>query len=188
MWELINWIYVVHYWSLLYDVGQVQPTLYERYTVFPDTYVPNKYTDRNNIFVNDTLFENYGSYFTNTIVPLLEGLNGDNYSFQSLDSTNQLQPVDAAFNIPYSCTETKLKTPLSLIISVLVADYTFINPAIGFIVIFGAWYQGKRNPRDGTLLLLLRLILANWCEGCVEKESEKGNGENEGARFLGQIH
>jgi hypothetical protein len=158
MWELINWIYVVQYWSLLYDVGQVQPTLYERTGPFPDTYVPNEYTDTNNIFVNDILFGKYGSYFTNTIVPLLRSLgdlNGDVYSFQSLDSINQLDSIDVAFKFPYICTQSQLKTSLSLIIAVLVANYPFINPVFGFIVIFGAWYQRKKNPRDGTLILFV---------------------------------
>lgn len=177
IWKLLNWIYVVQYWSLLYDVGQLQPTLYARSTgEFPDTYIPNDYPTTNNIFTNDTLFTIYGDYFVNTILPLLEianGANYGNYTFQSLGSNNVLESVDVAFDLAYSCTQSKLKKPLSLIVSVLIGDYVFLNPALGFIVIFGAWYQRRRNPGEGTLMLLLRLIVANRCEGCIEKESKK---------------
>ena len=175
IWELINWVYVVHYWSLLYDFGQVQPSLYKRSGLFPDIYVPNEYPDMNNIFINDTLFEIYGLYFTNTIVPLLGGSNRDAYSFKALDLTNQLKPVHVAFNVPYLCTQMQLKTPLSVLISVLSANYTFINPVFAFIMIFGGWYQRKQHPKEGTLFLLLELSLANWCEGCIMKGSEKCN-------------
>jgi len=40
---------------------------------------------------------------------------------------------------------------LSLIISVIVADYTFLNPAFWLIILFGAWYQARKSPRDGTV-------------------------------------
>ena len=151
IWELLNWVFVVQYWSLLYDVGQVQPTLYSRInSFFPATFIPNEYPSTNNIFINDTLFAIYASYFTDTIVPLLESTNGDAYSFQDLDSANALRTVDVQFNMAYTCTQIELKKTLSLIISVIVADYVFLNPTLGFIILFGAWYQTKTNPKTGS--------------------------------------
>jgi hypothetical protein len=152
MWTLLNWVYVVQYWSLLYDVGQVQPTLYPTSEGLPSSYIPMEYPNTNNIFVNDTLFEIYGNYFANTILPLLGVFNGSQYSFQALDSTtNLLEPVNVAFFQIYSCTQAQLKKTLSLIISVIVADYTFLNPAFWLIILFGAWYQARKSPRDGTV-------------------------------------
>ena len=151
IWLLLNWVFVVQYWSLLYDVGQVDPTLYERDGLFPATYDPMRYSDMNNIFVNDTLFGIYRDYFESTILPILEVPNGSTYIFQDLDnSTNRLEPVDVAYFQIYSCVQTQLKRPLSLIISVIVADYTFLNPAFMLIILFGAWYHGRRSPKDGT--------------------------------------
>jgi len=150
MWELLNWVFVVQYWSLLYDVGQIQPTVYPRVGDFPITFTPYEYPSTNNIFINETLFATYAAYFTNTIIPLLEVTDGGAYSFQGLDSVNSLKPIGVQFFLAYTCTQIQLKKALSLIISVLVADYTFLNPAFGFIILFGAWYQARRNE-DGTL-------------------------------------
>jgi hypothetical protein len=199
MWQLLNWVFVVQYWSLLYDFGQVQPTLYRKTSSIPTDFTANEYTDVNNIFVNGTLFEIFGSYFQQIIIPLLNVLavdgtslgDGRLYRFESLNSTNHLQPRNVTFNLAYSCTEEQLKKPLSLVISVIVADYTFINPVFGFIVLFGAWYERKkyknRKPDDCNSNLCYSLTAANWCEGCVEKEYEKRNGTYEGSRFLSQV-
>lgn len=152
IWELLNWVFVTQYWSLLYDVGQVNPTLYQKIGELPVTFILNEYTDTNNIFVNNTLFEIYGDYFKTTILPLLNVSFGDGSTidFQPLNSTNHLEPANVVYDLAYWCTQTELKTPLSLVISLIVADYTFLNPALGFVVMFGAWYQRKRNPRDGN--------------------------------------
>ena len=181
MWTLLNWVYVVQYWTLLYDVGQFQPTLYPAGPGFlPATFTPTVYSDTNNIFVNETLFKVYGDYFTSTILPLLG--YGDQYSFQDLDSsTNSLETIDVSFFQIYSCTQTQLKEPLSLIISVIVADNTFLQPALALIILFGTWYQTKKSPKDGTFNWLRPLTVANWCEGCVlAKDSEKGDCSEKG--------
>jgi hypothetical protein len=152
MWTLLNWVYVVQYWTLLYDVGQFQPTLYPAGSGFlPSTYTPTVYPDTNNIFVNETLFKIYGDYFISTILPLLGVSDGDQYNFQDLDSnTNSLKQIEVSFFQIYSCTQTQLKEPLSLIISVIVADNTFLQPALTLIILFGTWHQTKKSPKDGT--------------------------------------
>ena len=172
IWELINWVYVVHYWSLLYDVGQVQPTLYERNSSLPVDFISHQSSGTNNIFVNDTLFEIYAQYFQNTIIPLLEGPNGNGHawSFRHLDSTNSLTPVNVGFFLQYTCTQTQIKKALSLVTSIIIADYTFLNPTLSLIILFGAWYSRKRNPRDGSAIFVPQLITGNWCEGCAAKE------------------
>ena len=187
IWLLLNWVFVVQYWSLLYDVGQVHPTLYERAGPLPATYDPMRYSDMNNIFVNDTLFGIYRDYFESTILPILEVPNGSDYIFQGLDnSTNRLEPVDVAYFQIYSCTQMQLKKTLSLIISVIVADYTFLNPAFMLIILFGAWYHGRKSPKDGTFNWHRPLTVANWCEGCIAKDTENRIGEAEESRFLSQ--
>ena len=199
MWQLLNWVFVVQYWSLLYDVGQIQPTLYPRLSVNPSFSQETEYSDSNNIFVNDTLFEIFTSYFRGIIIPLINVVNLDGityptegWGFQALDSANRLEPREVAFNVAYSCTTEQLKKPLSLIISVIVADYTFINPVFGFIVLFGAWYMKRKHknkePDDCNSNWLRVLIVANWCEGCAEKEKGKGNGAHEQqSRLLNKV-
>jgi len=106
IWKLLNWIYVVQYWSLLYDVGQVQPTIYTTpIGNVSDIYIPNKYSATNNFFINSTFFTICEEHFVSIILPLLEVVDGvdyGNYTLQSLSSNNVLEPVDVAFNLAYS--------------------------------------------------------------------------------------
>jgi hypothetical protein len=172
MWKLINWMYVVQYWSLLYDVGQMQPTIYPRNGGFPTDYNnPQNFPDTNNIFINNTLFRIYAQYFQNTIVPLLQPSDAPAWSFQDLSSTNSIPPVEVAFYLQYSCTQKQIKTALSLVISIIIADYTFLNPTLGLIILYGAWRAKRTNKVDGTLSLAVQLTTGNWCEGCVARHA-----------------
>ena len=66
MLEFVNWIFVSIYWTMLYDLGQISPTIY----MPTDPPVPNDFImfpPTNNIFRNPALFNTYYSYFNNTI-------------------------------------------------------------------------------------------------------------------------
>lgn len=144
-------MFVTQYWTLLYDFGQTAPISYARTGPFPNSTEmanPHFYSDNNNIFVNETLFEIYATYFENVILPLL-GYDGPVGDFQSLNNGNQLTPVNVAFKIGYSCTQLQLKSWLNLIVSVLVADITFFRAAYGCVIWGGAWLQTRRSRGTG---------------------------------------
>src|SRR5271163_4134584 len=70
-WELMNWMFVSHYWTLLLDFGQVAPStfLYDASGNLVN-YGPVQYAPTNNIFVNETLFETYSTYLQSTVLQL----------------------------------------------------------------------------------------------------------------------
>lgn len=126
-WPFINWIFVTHYWLILYDFGQISPTIYNH-----DFTGDTQYSSANNIFVNDTLFQIYASYLNNTILPLMKEPSP---AFLPLTRENSLQPKDVSLRLMYYCTELQIKAPGSLIISVSAADYALITG----LYTFGIW-------------------------------------------------
>jgi hypothetical protein len=142
--SLLNWVFVSFYWTFLFDLGQTTPTL-------PG--VDKVYTSTNNIFVNETLFEIYSSYLRNTVVPILAATGPfSGYplppAFSNISSENFAQPEESTFAQTYVCSCRKIKQPLSLIISVIIADYTFIVGGYNFVIAVAAMIQTRRR-RDG---------------------------------------
>ena len=156
-WTLINWIYVSYYWTVLFDLGQVVPTINN--TPFPST---------NNIFINQTLFDIYSSYLRGTIYPLLNAISPFDPipGFQSLSNGNNLRPETRHFFRGYACTERRLKAPMSLIIAVIVADYALIMSAYK-VTILVARFLETRHRQDGPFSTKTQLIVGNYCEGCM---------------------
>jgi hypothetical protein len=151
LWKLINWIYVVQYWTLLYDLGQVQPTLYERVGTFPSHYSPYTYSVTNNIFINPALFQIYNNYFQSTIIPLL-GIKTAPPTIPPPNSTNSLTPLFVTFQMGYLCTETQQKAWPSLILAIAIGDYTILCGSYGvFKLLADYWLRGrKRNNNTST--------------------------------------
>lgn len=82
IWELLNFVYVGYYWTLLADLGQVSVTNYRPTAPQPlptwfqvnfseSIYIPST----NNIFVNASLFDTYSAYLNSTILPALNLLS-----------------------------------------------------------------------------------------------------------------
>ena len=145
-WELINWLFVSYYWTVLADFGQVAPTfIYEDDTIslFPPT---------NNIFVNQSLFAIYQSYLRETILPLLNGTQTYNHRipifppFLDLGTNNTLSATPTEFIRGYSCVLRQRKKWLGLIISVIVADYAMIMAAYKVAIFIGKKIQEGRRP------------------------------------------
>jgi hypothetical protein len=158
-WELINWLFVSFYWTALFDLGQIAPTIPDAQMTFLPT---------NNLFINQTLFTIYSSYLRNTIFPLLGPAYSQIAQFSNLTAENSLQAEDKTFVRSYSCVERVLKQPVSFIISVIVADYALIMGAYAF-AIFVAGAVQKRRRQDGEFLIWrTELIPGNRCEGCIE--------------------
>lgn len=112
-----------------------------------------KFPSTNNIFINQTLFHIYSSYLRNTVVPLLNP-GSSLPEFSSLTGENSLKAEDKTFTRTYACVERQLKAPISLIISVLVADYTLIMSAYSVVLLAAAWVH--RRQQDGALIRLTR--------------------------------
>jgi hypothetical protein len=162
IWKLFHWLYVSYYWMLLYNFGEIAPTTYgsapqlrgSYFTAFgsPNFSDPIQYPATNNIFINDTLFGNYSDYLRNTLLPISARFSGypSIPPFLPINESNRLEPISISFLTTYSCTETQLKGWVSVIISVLVADYALITGAYTFIV----WISGpfKKDTPAGELL------------------------------------
>lgn len=145
-WELMNWVFVSQYWLLLLDFGQRAPATFQ-YDASGDllSYGPVKYSAETNIFVNETLFDSYNSYLRSTIFPLFDYAAAE---FLPLNDTNRLQVNSTTLKYLYTCTDLKLKAPLSLIVSVIVADWGLISPAFSiFFFLLGVWKLRKANYR-----------------------------------------
>src|SRR5579862_9537149 len=86
----MSWLIVSYYWTILASLGQVAPINYPplRFAALPDFRVdftqPTSYSETNNPFVNQTVFENYSSFLQETILPLL------NYSSPTLAELNDM--------------------------------------------------------------------------------------------------
>lgn len=154
-WELMNWLFVSVYWTLLADVGQVNPTIYpkiknsNRHSF--DFSSPTEHPLSNNIFVNGTLFSIYSNYLQEVIIPLLE-LSAYRQAvsmFAPLDYRNYLQPRETTILRSYPCTIRRQKTLISAFVSIVVADYAFIKGGYTLFIFFAAWYQ-KRNSRESV--------------------------------------
>jgi len=153
VWPLFNWILVSYYWVFLYDFGLIAPTYYN-YTsaALPNFTDPIYYSPRNNIFVNDTLFNIYSSYLFDTIVPFLRSSDPNLVvpEFLPVSQENSLQPISQSILRSYSCVERQMKGWVSATISVLVADYAFIVGAYNLILWGAGWWM--KNKKQGGFL------------------------------------
>ena len=136
-WTLINWIYVSYYWTVLFDLGQVAPTINNA------PFLPT-----NNIFVNQSLFDIYSAYLRGTVYPILNAISSLNPipEFQSLANGNYLKAETRHFIRGYDCLERRIKAPMSLIIAVIVADYALIMSAYKVAILLGRFIQTRNSP------------------------------------------
>ena len=147
VWRLFNWVTVSYYWVFLYDFGLLAPTYYE-YTAssLPNFTAPIYYTSKNNIFVNDALFDIFSGYLFSTVVPFLKKIEPNLVvpTFLPLSETNALQPIDQQILRSYSCVERRIKGWVSATVAVLVADYAFLSGAYYLILFICGWYLRGR--------------------------------------------
>lgn len=185
-WQLINWLYVSYYWIILADFGETAPTIYYDNGVDVASTLPST----NNIFVNPALFQSYQLYLRNTVLPLLNGTGKYNNRilpappFQDLSSgTLTFGNEESSFVRGYPYVVRSRKSWLSLIISVIVADYALVMSAYHVTMIVATWVQGKRR-QFGKILSENELMAANYCEGCIkynlEPKVEASTPPNEG--------
>jgi hypothetical protein len=141
-WKLMNWMFVSHYWTILLDFGQVSSAVTNGSTIASE---PVLYPTTNNIFVNETLFELYSAYLSNTVLPLLENQLPQ---FASLNQTNVMNASDITLKLLYSCTDLRLKSSGGLVVSVMVASWAFVTSLYAILVGIGSkWELRKEDGR-----------------------------------------
>ena len=181
IWKLINWIFVSFYWLILSDFGQVSPTIHSnrrgRVEGSPIGVINQEsmyYPPTNNIFVNDTLFQIYSTYFRNTLLPITD--HPQFPEFEHLDRYNCLKPKETLFLRTYSCLERRWKGALSGIISVFAADYALILGAYSLVIFFVGWLQKRKE--NGITSRIVKLIYqpmyvkAAWRKGWMDRQKQ----------------
>jgi hypothetical protein len=152
---------VTYHWAVLYNFGQIAPTMYQRARSGPDFDAfgtPNfteavNYPPTNNIFYNETLFTIYSNYLTQTLVPRgREIRHCISYSpGVSPGQRSKSNPERSCIfrHLLCTCTKRQLKGWLSLLISVLVAwDYAFIKGAYALIIFVGGKFDSLKVPAN----------------------------------------
>jgi hypothetical protein len=146
IWRFFNWVFVINYWALLADLGQIAPTAYD--VTIPNSPQPVPFPSTNNIFVNATLFQIYSAYFNTTLSPLVQSASGPHPPPVELNDETRLEPIQTTLLRSYTCTWRRIKSPLNLIISVIVADYALIVGAYTVVRLITGWLQRRKD--DGT--------------------------------------
>jgi hypothetical protein len=145
-WQLLNWMFVSFYWTLLATFGQVQPTTYPLSGIFStapiyDFSQPSFWTSSNNIFVNNTLFQIYSEYalefFALTGQPIPQ--------FMPLDQNNHLETQETTFIHGYACQQRKLKH--GYILSVFPAVFAPLATAWGLLMFLVIRIDTSRRNR-----------------------------------------
>jgi hypothetical protein len=167
IWGIINWLFVVFHWATLHNFGQLAPTAYARSTSTTSISAiaigtPNftqpavAYPPTYNIFCNATLFNIYADYLNHTLYNFAAKF-GPLYGktslpqFLPLSEQNRLQVSPTSFVVSYACSERQIKGWLNLVISVIVADYTFIMGAYSLIIFFGQQIDKLKENKYGAI-------------------------------------
>jgi hypothetical protein len=139
-WELIGRTFSMFYWLYLADFGQVS-AIANRFSDVSrsDGQGSIVYPATNNIFVNQSLYQNYFEY-----------IQGGQFPFNSkpLNHLNEspvppLQSMPVTFLQSYSCQRLELKSAISLLISIITADYPFL--VLGYTL--SMWVASKLEKR-----------------------------------------
>jgi hypothetical protein len=153
-WQILNWYYVSFYWTVLYQFGDITPTMYQQnndtssyiglVTLYgmgsPNFSAPINFPPTNNIFWNDTLFQMYSGYLRSTLLPLaLAVFPGVSPSlklppFLPLSDTNRLERSPTTILTTYQCNELELKGWANALISIVVAISSLWTGGYGILL------------------------------------------------------
>lgn len=136
VWQLFNFMFVSIYWIFLADFGQIAPTTYP-YTQssiwegYPSFTSPTQFPPTNNLFYNQTLFDDYGIYLYETILPFVEKKYNINVSLPATSGLDfkAIEPIPMTFVRGYTCSERELKEWVTVLVEVLVSDWAFLSGA-----------------------------------------------------------
>ena len=78
-----------------------------------------------------------------------------NPNFLPLDTNNSLKPNPTSFLRSYSCVQRQWKGWVTVIILVIVADYTFIMGGYTLVLLVAGWLQKHKDGNSGKISLKL---------------------------------
>ena len=141
-WEALGRTFYIRYWLHLADLGQTSAK--DPSSNLTDPYV---YPSTTNPFVNETLYQNFLAFYEN-LDPPSEYL-GNLLPFPDF---TPLQPVDTMFQLSYSCEQLRLKSGVSLLISIIAADYAFIVGGYSLLMCLAGNLQKRKEEGTQTHL------------------------------------
>lgn len=140
-WTYFGRSFVLLYWLLLADLGQISAV-----SLPSPPYLTSVDPSAGNIFVNATLYQDNLAYFNES--PFLNLNELSVAKLLPLPKFTPLQPVDTVFLQSYSCEQRRLKTGISLLISVVVADYALIVGGYSLVMFIAGVIQKRRRDGD----------------------------------------
>ena len=155
-WRLVGSLFFSFYWTYLYDLGAISPTIYSPLPDFPDKWYivnfsqPIAYLPTNNLFLNASLLNHYGIFFRNSILPYFNSSLPELFPLQGDD----LFLENTTFMRSYSCVQRQLKAPGSLVISIIVADYALIVGAYTLVILFAEMLEKRRRSNGDNSFYL----------------------------------
>ena len=130
-WEYIGRYFYIHLWLQLSDLGQIS------FTADPANDTLYAFSEADNIFVNQSLYENYLEWI---------GFNGSDFPPMAVNLTfTPFLPVDIE---SYICQQRQLKSAINLLISVIAADYPFIVGGYALIALVAGALQRRQNEGE----------------------------------------
>jgi len=122
-------------------------TTWNSLTLFDLGLLADPATDiQQNIFHNETMYENYNSFLIDVIAPYLNLTSAiDNFKPLPLSETNQLQARTISLQTTYLCSQRQLKGWLSIFIAVLAADAALIISAYNLFIFVAGYLQKRRD-------------------------------------------
>jgi hypothetical protein len=172
-WNYLGLLFETVYWTFLGDFGQISPTEYpkvedavneQNFSIF-DFSVSETLPSTNNIFVNSSLYQ----IAWNTGTKSLQSPSSWQVPAFSNSKNLPLTTNETVFIQSYLCEQRRLKSPFSLFITVVVADYALITGAYNFVLLIAVIIE-KRRKKNGNLssCFMWSDLSANFCQGCVE--------------------
>jgi hypothetical protein len=150
--EVIGRTFYVLYWLYLADLGQVTTLITDPSWNLTH---PSLHNDTYNVFADEALYQNYLEFYSSppdSSVPYLSPTNrisGDTVN----SSFSPLQPIDTMFLQSYSCQQRQLKSGVSLVLALIVADYPFIVGGFSLVIWVATFWQKRPNNGSYTLCL-----------------------------------
>jgi hypothetical protein len=143
MLELIGWIFISIYWTMLMDLGQTAPVSLNSFGV------PTPFHITNNIFANATLFNIYYAYLKNTILPLIGVSDTDIPWVEPISASDILDISNSStlFIQSYSCSKRQWKTWIEAVIAIILADYALVRVPYAIVAWVAVRIQ-RRGVRD----------------------------------------
>jgi hypothetical protein len=61
-----------------------------------------------------------------------------------------MNQTDVSLDLPYTCSDVQLKSPITLVISVIVANFALIGLFYAVARLIGSWWNARKHKEKGT--------------------------------------